>query len=309
MYDKNIKLLIESEYKILYEYLINLKILNTYKILLKILDKTPNNLCSQVKIYYEQYKLKEKKFKYNFEALFELIMGNELFDEQMERYTEIIKSYNEHFINYPKNITTEYNVIPIKQIGGYPLHHFMMGKGKSAVLTPLLTLYFSLILDKKIYIIVPEHLVNQTEKTISPYAHIFNQKLLVIKEDKKDILEIIEENNIIICSDAKIKELFLQGLFIDISKNNNSIMLIDEFDSILDPTKSNFNIIKESKTKLDIIYDKLKPLKINITHNIQSIKDGDINNDDKLLSNDIKNILEQINSNTLVENINWGNSS
>jgi hypothetical protein len=31
----------------------------------------------------------------------------------------------------------------------YPLHHIMMGKGKSTVLTPLLSLYFSLIQKKK----------------------------------------------------------------------------------------------------------------------------------------------------------------
>jgi hypothetical protein len=308
MKDKSIYQLFDKYYENIYLYLIHLKILNTYKILLQILTDKPENFCSQVKIYYEQYKIKKKKFTYNFEALFELVMGSELYNEQIERYTEIIKSYDRDFIILPKNINGNYNIVPYNQFGGYPLHHFMMGKGKSAVLTPILTLYFSLILNKKIYIIVPEHLVPQTEKTISCYAHVFNLKLLVIKDEKKyekKYEKDIDDNNIIICSDAKIKELFLLGLFIDIEKNNNSIMLIDEFDSILDPIKSNFNIIKESNVKIEIIYNKLKPIK-NINQNIISIKNGLINEKNDLLSNDIKNILKQINNNNLVENINWG---
>jgi hypothetical protein len=79
-------------------------------------------------------------------------------------------------------------------------------------------------------------------------------------------------------------------------------MLIDEFDSILDPTKSNFNIIKKSENSLELIYDIIKPIfsKKSIAGNFL------INEENKLLSNDIKSILEQINNKTLVENINWG---
>jgi len=39
-----------------------------------------------------------------------------------------------------------------------------MGKGKSAVLTPLLAIYFAIKEKKEVYIIVPSHLLNQTKK-------------------------------------------------------------------------------------------------------------------------------------------------
>ena len=46
------------------------------------------------------------------------------------------------------------------------IQHFMMGKGKSSVLTPLLTMYFVLNHNKTVYIVVPEHLKKQTLKTM-----------------------------------------------------------------------------------------------------------------------------------------------
>jgi hypothetical protein len=100
----------------------------------------------------------------------------------------------------------------------------MMGKGKSKVLTPLLALYFSIIRKKIIYIIVPSHLKLQTETDIFFYKKIFNIK-----------------DEIQIYSDTEIKNNFLNKELNDLDKNKNTIMLIDEFDSILDPLQSNFN--------------------------------------------------------------------
>jgi reverse gyrase len=104
----------------------------------------------------------------------------------------------------------------------------MMGKGKSKVLTPLLTLYFILKHNKQVYIIVPEHLLKQTKKDMKNYINIFNLG-----------------NSLKITTDSKIKENFLDGSFNNIERNKNTIMLIDEFDTIIDPLQSNFNITNE----------------------------------------------------------------
>ena len=319
--DKSIYYLLD-DYSLLYSYLLNIKIYNTCNNLLYILGNKPKNFCSQVKIYNEQFKIKKKIFKYKFEAIFELILGSELFEEQMFRYTSIINSYCPDYINIPKQTIKheELNIINYEQTGGYPLHHLMMGKGKSAVITPLLSLYFILNLNKRVYIIVPSHLVKQTNNTIKSYAFIFNIKLLVLKDNKNDdsddehykyydnedsMINDITKYQLIICSDAKIKELFLYGLFTDNIMNLNSVFLIDEFDSILDPIKSNFNIIKSFDQPMKDIYDIIKPSST-IDENIKFINEGNINVNNILISNDLKNILDQINNKILVENINWG---
>jgi hypothetical protein len=60
------------------------------------------------------------------------------------------------------------------------IQHFMMGKGKSSVLTPLLTMYFVLKHGKNVYIIIPEHLKKQTLKTMEPYVKIFSMDTVKI---------------------------------------------------------------------------------------------------------------------------------
>jgi hypothetical protein len=133
MKDKNIYNLFEENYSLLYKYLTHIKIYNIYISLLDILRYNPDNFCSQVKIYYEQFKTKRKGFNYIFESLFELIFGFEINNEQMDRYIQIINSYNkDKYEEYDKEIIPdEYNnIVSYIQTGGYPLHHFMMGKGK-----------------------------------------------------------------------------------------------------------------------------------------------------------------------------------
>jgi hypothetical protein len=319
--DKNLNILF-NDYIHLYEYLNAIKIINHLFILIKLLDDKykPTNyieFCSQLKIFNDQYQIKNNKFKYNFEALFELINGYEIYNEQMERYNSIINNYLEydkdsHEKYYLEN--KEYNDENTLQIldgdditfqsGGskcrktiehkyisYPLHHLMMGKGKSAVLTPLLSLYFSLIYNKKIIIVVPYHLEDDTKIILNQFTHVFN------------IL------NLDVFSDYKMKENFLEGKYDNIDENNNNIMLIDEFDYLLDPLKSNFNITYNKKETIMDIYDKIKPLDDikSLENNIEYIKD--INQNTKItveMKNDILKIIDQIEEGKLVENINWG---
>ena len=287
-----------KNYDKIYEYMQTIKILNICN---DLNNSEEYNLCSKMKIYSEQLNTKKNQFKYVYENLFEIFFGNEISEEQYDRYIDIINSFNKYQKkpNYEddddiKNLEseedsqTQYN---------FPLHHFMMGKGKSSVITPLLTLYFTIIHKKTVYIIVPEHLKNQTDDTMYYYINVFNvSKLVHIK------------------TDTEIKNMFLDQNFKDTTKNNDYIFLIDEFDSIIDPLKSNYNrvldktkkiqknIINIVKTIVELIY------KNGLTYNFtnEPIYEGLNENQKKILLIDINNIIEQIKNNKLVENINWG---
>jgi len=303
-----------EKYNQLYKYLLYSKINNACKSLINTDDA---NLCNQIKIFNERFTLKSKKFNYLYEAFFEFYTGIELTEEQFNRYHQIISNY-ENWVNAPsyklndKNMTNIINFTNIQkggnfsniQYGGnFPLHHLMMGKGKSAVLTPLLTLYFTLMHNKTVYIIVPTHLVKQTELTIKPIASVFNIS-----------------NKIIIKSEYEIKEMYLNKVFHDMNDNTKElIFLIDEFDYILDPLKSNFNVIlnyKQHTGLIDVInivrhfiqnYKKMidKGEPVDITKVSTMIHDKTILNFG-LYRSDFTNIMTQIMNNTLKKNINWG---
>jgi hypothetical protein len=129
---------------------------------LKNLSETENIdlFCSKIKIYSEILNIRNYKLKHNFEFIFEFLFGSIINKEQIIKYNKIIND------NYENLIVPDTTI----QYGGnsfYKLHHFMMGKGKSSVITPLLILYYSIIENKEIIIIIPEHLKNQTEQTLS----------------------------------------------------------------------------------------------------------------------------------------------
>jgi hypothetical protein len=300
---------------LLYNYSLNIKInifLNKSLNLLN--NRELESFISLLKISVDSFNVREINFNYKFEVLFELISGMELSKDQMDRYTSIINKYVEY------SSTSYYDIIPIRKNimkpifsakGGslssssssnfiYPLHHFMMGKGKSKVITPILLLYFIFIHNKTVIIVVPVHLEKQTTNTIDYYISIFN----------------IKKSKILILSDVDIKELFLNGTFNN--DNSNYIMLIDEFDSILDPLQSNYNITINKTLKFKELIDFVKyivsnHINIDRDNNILNILD-DIKIDDKtenynikeLILNDINNIITGINDKQTLENVNWG---
>ena len=57
------------------------------------------------------------------------------------------------------------------------LHQFMMGKGKTSVFTPMLSMLISIIKNKIPTIITMEHLVDQTKKTYGFIALILKLKI------------------------------------------------------------------------------------------------------------------------------------
>ena len=289
----------------LFNYIIYTKIINA----LKEINET-ENLDSTIKILGELFNNRKIKFEYLFEYLFEFIYGYEILDEQFMKYKEIISSYvNINDDQYTKQRNKKkLNLFDITygfreyQVGGQlkdysqskiRIDKFMMGKGKSAVLTPLLSLYFSIVHDKTVYIIVPSHLKKQTEKTMKQYIYFF--KLT---------------DKIIIMSDTEIKHLYLyqraddtmqESLYKEPPKYTqiveDSIMLIDEFDTILNPSSSNYNI------KLDLgvnIEDSIIDEIINyLAYDHQTINEPTIKDEIDVLE-------KQLEDNILKENINWG---
>ncbi len=142
-------------------------------------------------------------------AMVEIVFGNIIRIEQWD------KIYNIYF-NYQSSISNIYEHNRI--------HQFMMGKGKSSLITPMLTV---LLFNENVNIVVPEHLIKQTKETIYEFKHFFG----------------INPN---ILSDTDIKLLFLEENTSN-TKFNNNIYLIDEFDYMYNPLQSNFNIIEESR--------------------------------------------------------------
>ena len=289
---------------------------NIYNISKDILSKPSINnelFCSKLKTYIN-FKLRKNKFIYIFEYLFEFILGINVYDEQYYRYTNIINDHDTYNNDYNIITNKTYNPnyfepkkgISLKAIlkgGGYknyPLHHIMMGKGKSSVLTPLLSLYFCLIKNKTVFIIVPPHLVNQTKKTFNNIIKIFElEKQIFIKSDE----------------DIKNDYLTEKSLEKTTKYNENLIFLIDEFDTILDPLKSEFNLTEPGfKKKIDVnqliknineiiknfFISKKDTLTINDIAEYTELKNPD------LIVSEINNVLLNINDNKLKYNINWG---
>ena len=132
------------------------------------------------------------------------------------------------------------------------IYQLLMGRGKTAVITPLIILQ-NLFSNNSKYdnygIILPSNLINTSANILINYTkYIYNMKFEVF--DEKNNLNI--KNTIYIIDDKNIKLNILEKI-IDNNNNNSriinesSLFIIDEIDTILDPLKSNLNIIKNSE--------------------------------------------------------------
>jgi hypothetical protein len=138
-------------------------------------------------------------------GIVEIIFGNIIKPEQWEKINSIYNNY--------KNFNNANNK--------WEVHQFMMGKGKSSIITPMLLSMLYINGEYNIILVVPEHLRKQTINTFYEY-HLF--------------LGI----NITIYSDSDIKLQFLNKTL----SINDSILVIDEFDFMYNPLQSNFNNIE-----------------------------------------------------------------
>lgn len=189
----------------------------------------------------------EKELNISFISLvFELLFGFIIKEEQWEKFNLIYQNY--------KNKDNQLRIV----------NQFMMGKGKSSVIMPLLLL--NLYNDsEKINIVVPTHLLNQTKNDLSIYKMLFNIDFDVI-------------------DDYQAKFKLVNNKFKD-----NDLFIFDEFDMMFDPLQSNFNLVSETgkdffeknhiEKVIDIIQDK-------------KVENNPFNNEilNILNTNDIKNI-------------------
>ncbi len=247
-------------------YIKNLLRLNN--IILNCENKISCHEILEINELFNKYDYKGSKLS----RIVEIIFGNIIRKEQWEKIDSIYQNYIESRKN-PNN--------------KYEIHQFMMGKGKSSLITPMLVVLIKMGLVKlenfNIYIIVPSHLIEQTKMTFIEYENIFNLKQIILSDN-----------------DIKLK-------FLNKELKDNDIYIIDEFDYMYNPLQSNFNIIENEEiidrdlieyiyiytnlvlvNKLTMPYDKYsieeEIMDIIKNHNIKFIKNVSYG-----MSNDYKN--------------------
>jgi hypothetical protein len=161
------------------------------------------------------------------------------------------------------------------------LHQFMMGKGKTSIITPLLAFAINLLTDKKQpTIITASHLVKQTKKVML-------------------LTEFTTKINVNVFSDFDAKKRWLENTDLHLkSENTNNINLsneyniIDEFDSHHNYLQSMFNFVRKEELYID------KDLFMYIFRFILKKNDSAYTDDNVINPTQIKNI------NILNENLN-----
>jgi hypothetical protein len=190
-----------------YRLLSNLLICNSYISALYRLDNAFKNCiplsCHEVYEINQIFNRTTENIS-TLEGIVEIIFGNLLKDEQWMKIKEIFDNFNRK--------------------DKYQIHQFMMGKGKSSIITPMLVCLINYTSRSNLYIVVPDQLKKQTEQTMIEYQYYFSAMYLVV-------------------TDSEVKNTFLTSEV----KENNNIYLIDEFDYMYNPLQSNFNIIEESE--------------------------------------------------------------
>lgn len=140
-------------------------------------------------------------------------------------------------------------------------YQFLMGFGKSKVITPILVLYYLTIYDS-IIIVVPEHLLYETEKVIINNYPLFDHVKIVthvINQGTTNINFSGINKQVNIVSDTSLKIYLLNNVMNDkYKKLENTFIIFDEIDSIIDPIKAELNIsesINDTIAEIDFICD------------------------------------------------------
>jgi hypothetical protein len=184
--------------------------INSLNRLLSAISKCEPILCHEL---IEMNNIFSKKPDYELPivcSIVEIIFGNIIKPEQWDKINSIYSNYNN-----PNN--------------KWEVHQFMMGKGKSSIITPMLLSMLFLKGERNIILVVPEHLKKQTINTLYEY----NLFLGIYPK---------------IWSDNDIKLEFLNKTQLSI---RNSVLVIDEFDFMYNPLQSNFNKIELAEKLAD----------------------------------------------------------
>jgi hypothetical protein len=125
--------------------------------------------------------------------------------------------------------------------GSLTIHQFMMGKGKTSFLTPLLSMVIYLMTDKKAVIITTDHLIHQTI-TIMRYIHYLGDIPFEVVTDYEYKHFWLEKTDITLEKNFDVD--FHQ---VSIKNISNTSLIIDEFNSHYDYTQSMFNLVKKQE--------------------------------------------------------------
>jgi hypothetical protein len=169
-------------------------------------------------------------------VLFEILFGSIIRKDQHRIYLQIIDD---------------------TQINIFKIHQMLMGEGKTSVLAPLLVLHYSINTDNpfaNVISIMPEHLTKQSyDNLIVNYSPILENcnviKLTVDRQNNKDLVKFFKDEptsiNILIMDDNSFKSLRLNEIEFEPQVTEliqkQSIIIIDEIDSILNPLSSDLN--------------------------------------------------------------------
>ncbi len=170
-------------------------------------------------------------------VIFEILFGSFVRNDQYELYNKI------------KNE---------KEI--YDVHQMLMGKGKSSVITPLLT-FHNIFFNQNIsnvLITIPSHLTKQTyDNFIEKFTYIMeNITIQNIKIDRDEKI-VIKNKNIIIIDDTSLKSVKLNSIINKNDENiilNKSFVIMDEFDNMINPMSSELNFPLDVPTLPDNSY-------------------------------------------------------
>ncbi len=232
------------------------------------------------------YRMKGEKIKEIYEILFEI---ENLF---------YIRRQQKSFIDEINN-----NIIEERYELAYQL---LMGRGKTAVITPLLIMkeYFEKN-QHSFIIILPEQLVLTSYTIMNRFIKYFDNTFIIKNISGKKMENLNEDNRIFITSDVLLKTYIVQKIKekrienkIDYHQllSSETFYIIDEIDSIIDPLKSNLNLVSDEPTHIED-YNRLCEIFLQlIFKNIDNIKEKNIDNlnhfvDELITDNEELNLL------------------
>ena len=162
------------------------------------------------------------------------------------------------------------------------IHELLMGKGKTYVIIPCVIFYYMLVGNyTNIISCLPSHLINQSMSVINKLNPYMINSIVVrvladrTKENNQYIDKLINNNirKIIIIDDISLKSYFLTNVEYNIKVSdvlmNDTLLIIDEYDSIVDPLKSDLNYPIDKPENINE-YNFLNNLIISITKKLFS---------------------------------------
>ena len=253
--EKNIFEIIYNNYSNIYKIMQTNIFLNNIDRIRRIIEECDEDLSCKEIAEINSYLFVPKTIVRNeisfINLVFELLCGFIITEEQWGKFNLIYENY--------LNKDNQLRIVT----------QFMMGKGKSSVIMPLLLLNLQNKGDI-VNIVVPHHLLNQTRNETVILKRLFNLQFNIFDD-----------------SEAKLK-------IIKNEINNNDLFIFDEFDMMFDPIQSNFNYISEKGE--EFFYINHIETVINIIENKKVEKDH--------FSQEVINILKNNN----IKNINYGMS-